>query len=75
MCGEQKYFRKIMRKYWEKTNVHLNKKENQELSMLMSEIEASVQGRGELERVFKEAGKTLKEDESFGIFEGSGKKL
>lgn len=66
--GERKYFRKIARKYWEKTKVRLNEKENQELSMLMSEIEASVQGREELEKVFEEAekskkgrGRTLKE--------------
>lgn len=66
--GERKYFRKIARKYWEKTKVRLNEKENQELSMLMSEIEASAQGREELEKVFEEAeksqkgrGKTLKE--------------
>ena len=66
--GERKYFRKIARKYWEKTKVHLNEKENQELSMLISEIEASVQGREELDNVFEEAekskkgrGRTLKE--------------
>ena len=68
ISSEQKYITKNVRKYWEKTNVRLNEKENQELSMLMSEIEASVQGREELERVFEEVekskkgrGKTLKE--------------
>ena len=60
ICGEQKYFRKIARKYWEKTKVRLNEKENQELSILMSEIEASVQGREELEKVFEEAEKSTK---------------
>ena len=38
ICGERKYFTKIAKKYWEKTKVRLNEKENQELSMLMREI-------------------------------------
>lgn len=66
--GERKYFRQVARKYWEKTKIRFNEKENQELSMLMSEIEASVQGREELEKEFEQAkkskkgrGRTLKE--------------
>ncbi|KAJ7392155.1 hypothetical protein OS493_013527 [Desmophyllum pertusum] len=66
--SERKYYKKIARKYWEKTKIRLNEKENQELSMLVRGIEATDQGREELEKVFEEAeksksgrGRTLKE--------------
>ena len=66
--GERKYYRKIAKKYWEKTKISLNDKENQELSLLVNEIESSVHGQQALEQVFAEAettkagrGKTLKE--------------
>lgn len=66
--GERKYYKKIARKYWEKTKIRLNEKENQELSMLVRGIEATDQGREELEKVFEEAeksksgrGRTMKE--------------
>ena len=44
-----------------KTKVHMNKKENQELSMLIGKIETSVQGREEGEKSKKGRGRTLKE--------------
>jgi len=50
-----------LRKYWVKIKVHLNKKENQELSMLISKIKGSVQGREEAEKSKKGRGRTLKE--------------
>ena len=66
--GERKYYRKIAKKYWEKTKIWLNDKENHELSLLVNEIESSVHGQQALEQVFAEAettkagrGKTLKE--------------
>lgn len=66
--GERKYYRKIAKKYWEKTKISLNDKENHELSLLVNEIESSVHGQQALEQVFAEAettkagrGKTPKE--------------
>ena len=66
--GERKYYCKIAKKYWEKTKISLNDKENHELSLLVNEIESSVHGQQALEQVFAEAettkvgrAKTLKE--------------
>ena len=56
---ERKYHCKIAKKYWEKTKILLNDKENHELSLLVNEIESSVHGQQALEQVFAEA-KTTK---------------
>ena len=68
MTAKFHYYCKIAKKYWEKTKISLNYKENHELSLLVNEIESSVHGQQVLEQVFAEAettkvgrGKTLKE--------------
>ena len=53
--GERRYFKKIARRYWEKSKVVLNDKEDEELSRLVNEIESNIQGKEELEKVFEEA--------------------
>ena len=54
ICAERKCCTKIARKYWEKTKIELNEKESREISFLVKKIQATGEGREELEKCKKQ---------------------